>query len=169
MWLSGMVISACSPVPETVSASPQSGDTLVATVLHVKDGDSLVIRLDGRDIDIRLFGIDAPEKDQPHAVDARRALERLVKRSTLTFSIRDKDRYDRLVAVARSEDHTESINVQLVRLGYAWVYTRYTNDPALLDAEQDARRHNRGLWRQPAAERRPPWEWRNAKRRGGTQ
>jgi micrococcal nuclease len=49
-------------------------------------------------------------------------------------------------------------NLELVRSGFAWRYNRYSNDPALIAAQADARESRRGLWADPAPV--PPWEWR---------
>jgi endonuclease YncB( thermonuclease family) len=57
------------------------------------------------------------------------------------------------------------VNAEMVRLGHAWVFRRYTDDPALIALEEAARDARRGLWRLPAAERIPPWRWRQGNRR----
>lgn len=54
----------------------------------------------------------------------------------------------------------------MVRRGAAWVYRRYSHDPALLPLEAEAQAARRGLWALPEAQRVPPWEWRAAKREG---
>jgi len=59
----------------------------------------------------------------------------------------------------------QDVNAEMVRRGAAWVYRRYSDDPALLHLEQEARTARRGLWALPEAERIPPWEWRAAERR----
>ena len=49
-------------------------------------------------------------------------------------------------------------NAAQVRDGYAWVYRRFENDPALIAQEAEAKAAGRGLWRDP--EPLPPWVWR---------
>ncbi len=39
-------------------------------VMRVTDGDTATIRLESGAITVRLYGIDAPERDQPHGKDA---------------------------------------------------------------------------------------------------
>lgn len=58
------------------------------------------------------------------------------------------------------------INQEMVREGFAWAYQRYLDRPyasGYIEAEEQARRERRGLWRQgnPVA----PWEFRKGLRR----
>jgi len=61
------------------------------------------------------------------------------------------------------------VNAEMVRQGAAWVYRRYSRDPALLVLEQEARDRRRGLWALPEAERVPPWDWRRQQHRAARQ
>ncbi len=73
-----------------------------------------------------------------------------------------QDRYGRTVGVVLLPDG-RSLNRELVRAGFAWMYRRYANDQSLNDLEEEARVAGRGLWadRNPI----PPWEWRTMRRR----
>jgi micrococcal nuclease len=51
----------------------------------------------------------------------------------------------------------------MVRLGAAWVYSKYTEDQNLYKLEDEARSAKRGLWGLSEAQRMPPWEWRSRK------
>ncbi len=74
----------------------------------------------------------------------------------------DVDAYER--PVVRVSVGRESVNAAMVRIGGAWVFTRYNRDPSLPAVEAEARASRRGLWSLPEGERVPPWEWRAAKR-----
>jgi len=50
------------------------------------------------------------------------------------------------------------VNALQVRDGFAWVFRRFENDPALIALEDEAKAARRGLWRDP--EPVPPWVWR---------
>ena len=50
------------------------------------------------------------------------------------------------------------VNALLVRSGAAWVYRRYSDDPALKRAERMARVEHRGLW--ATSNPVPSWKWR---------
>ena len=56
-----------------------------------------------------------------------------------------------------------NVNLELVRNGLAWRYYKYSNDEALLAAQNEAKGAKRGLWLDPDPV--PPWEWRAIKKR----
>ena len=145
-------------------------------VVRVQDGDSLIVRPKGsffapwrprREIRARLYGIDAPESDQQHGGEAREYLRRLVSgRNDLVLEPVDTDRYGRQVVILyyRRAGGSRSINRMMVEQGMARWYSSYGGrELGLEKAEQEARRHRRGLW----ASRRQvaPWEHRRAQRR----
>jgi endonuclease YncB( thermonuclease family) len=133
-------------------------------VLRVLDGDSFVMKTDGGDAEVRLFGIDSPERGQGWNRRSRAALTDLIEGETVRLEIEDIDRYDRIVArVQRARDGMD-INAEQVRLGHSWVYRQYTDDPQLLRLEAAARRSRIGLWSLPEHERVPPWDWRRENR-----
>lgn len=132
--------------------------TLNGTVLKVLDGDSLIVRVAGREREVRLAQIDAPERGQPHGEASKDILRRLVLDRAVTLQVSEQDRYGRDLAWLRTSDI--EVNTRLVELGAAWVYRRYASDPRLPRLEDAARAARRGLWAMPAAERIPPWEWR---------
>jgi len=52
------------------------------------------------------------------------------------------------------------VNAEMVRRGFAWASTWSRSDAALMDAQREARREQRGLWNDAAPT--PPWVWRRA-------
>ena len=121
---------------------------------QVIDGDS--IRVAG--IEIRLYGIDAPEFRQickraghPWACGrtATRFLEALVKHQELRCRPREEDRYGRTVAVCFLGEM--NVGAALVRAGQAVAYGAYQAE------EREARDARRGLW---ASAFEPPANWR---------
>jgi micrococcal nuclease len=63
-----------------VRAAPPSAGPL-ATVERVVDGDTVVVRLDGQSVKVRLIGVDAPE-----SVDPRKPVERFARESATFLS-----------------------------------------------------------------------------------
>ena len=162
-----LFVAACDSKPAdrpTVTAA--SGDRLEHVLVdYVKDGDSFVGLYDGRLIEVRLFGIDAPERGQPFSNVSKQAASKLLDGKIITLLVRDTDRYQRLVAEVFLDGQQPSVNQQLVEEGVAWVYTRYSQDPELMAAQENARTEQRGLWSLSASERIAPWEWRARKKK----
>jgi len=142
-------------------AGAAASEELHGRVTRVFDGDSFLLRLAGGAIvEVRLAEIDAPERDQPHAEEARSALRGLILDRDLRLRVIDHDRYGRTVARAYLDEL--DVNADLVGRGHAWVYRRHLRDRSLLDLERAARDAKRGLWALPEAQRTPPWQWRRA-------
>ena len=147
-------------------AACEEGGAQVGRVSRVLDGDSLVVTgPDGREIEVRVFGIDAPERRQPWSRRSREALRRLIEGGAVTLDVRDIDAYGRTVAVVRRQPDGLDAGSEMVRLGLAWVYRRYTDDARLISLEEEARAAGLGLWSEPASRRVPPWDWRRQNRR----
>jgi len=126
-------------------------------VTRVVDGDTLVLVADGRTHRVRLYGIDAPELDQPWGRQARRALVRKVRGHIVAIDVVDVDAYDRLVGRVRVGD--VDVNRAMLREGHAWVYRQFTMSPSFYLDEMNAKSEHAGLWRRSDPE--PPWDWRH--------
>lgn len=125
-------------------------------VVAVHDGDTITV-LDGdTERRVRLVGIDAPERGQPYGRAARSALSARVAGRDVSVAERGTDSYGR--TLGRVTVAGVDANAGLVRDGYAWVYRRFENDPALIALEVEAKAARRGLWRDPDPV--PPWMWR---------
>ena len=153
-----LVFSLCLLFSHAIAAEEITGK-----VTRVFDGDSFIVAsAAGKTIEVRLAGIDAPEKNQPYADNARSALRGLILDRKLRLEVLDVDRYGRKVARAYREPDGLEVNAELVRRGHAWVYRRRAYDASLYDLEREAREHKLGLWALPESEREPPWRWRRA-------
>ena len=134
-----------------------------ARVKSVVDGDSLNVSIaPAHEVEVRLFGIDSPEGDQPYGDRAREALADLVAGREVTVTPVDRDSYGR--TVARVSVGERDVNAELVRAGAAWVYRKYTDDPKLIALESEARAARRGLWGLDGAAPVPPWDWRHGRK-----
>lgn len=118
-----------------------------AQCTRVVDGDTLHVDHDGRDVTVRLEGIDAPERGEPFNAVAREFLSDLALDRRVEVLPRDRDRHGRLVArvVVEGRDTSEA----LVAAGLAWHYTRYAFDPRLAAAQEAAQRARAGVWSLP--------------------
>ncbi|MBQ0918331.1 thermonuclease family protein [Hydrogenophaga aromaticivorans] len=143
-------------------------DPVDVLVTQVLDGDTVVV--EGMPTRVRLASVDAPESSkgpskpgQPFSSTAQKWLDSAVRgRSGVTMQCFDEDRWGR--PVCEFWRAGLSVNTELVRAGMAWAYTqnrgRYIRNPAVVQAQQDAKSRAVGIWSQPPAI--PPWDWRKS-------
>lgn len=138
-----------------------------ATFLRAADGDSFTVRRadDGRRVDVRLYGVDAPEQGQPFGQAARRSLIALLEGRALEVRPMEEDPYRRVVAVvlASPRDGTAPVcvNAEQIAKGMAWYYGYFCTAPFCGEwkaLERTARTERRGLWQDKNP--MPPREWR---------
>jgi len=172
--------AAAAPVA-AAAAAVQATSTLAAApattavqgrVVRVLDGDSLLLRIEGQGVrGVRIAGIDAPEKGQPFADVARRALLAKLDDREIRVEVVKTDFFQRLVGRVFVEGRDAGL-AQL-HAGLAWHFKRYDADLApaqrrrYAQAERQARLRGLGLWRDPAPV--PPWEHRAQARRSRAQ
>ena len=135
---------------------------LSGRVVRVADGDTLtIVDANQKQHKIRLFGIDSPESAQPYYKAAKKALTRLTSGKGVGIEIKDVDSYGRTVGVVYLDN--TNINIEMVKLGYAWWYRQFArlHEP-LREAEQFARVRKLGLWADP--DPMAPWAWRRSQR-----
>ena len=150
------------------SATPAEVRTIIekqfttGVVTRVVDGDTVEMEVDGKLVNVRLFGIDAPEMSQPFGHESKDFLVRRILNEELIVIPRDIDRYDRLVAgLYRSSDKgISSISIGMAYEGFGWADREYLKEELefYLLSETDARKNRRGLWIADGAV--APWEWR---------
>jgi micrococcal nuclease len=126
-------------------------------------GDKMETVLDDAKVQhkIRLHGIDAPEKGQAFATQARENLAAKEFCKIVRVEVVDVDRYRREVGQIYLGDRF--INLEMVRDGFAWRYVRYDKAGEFTNAEREAREKRRSLWADPNPV--PCWEYRREKRR----
>jgi micrococcal nuclease len=150
-WRSGVVVALLGGI-SVLGAQTRAdvlrlvGRTVSATVTSVVDGDTVRVRLasGGQTLTVRLDGIDTPETGEPFSAQARNAARVLLFDRAVTLKGTDIDRYDRLVARITVDGKDSSR--ELVRLGLACHFTRYSSDALLAAAETDARSGLHGFW-----------------------
>lgn len=125
-------------------------------VVRVVDGDTIVVLVDREQINIRLHGIDAPERGQPFGNRSRERLGELCHERAVRVVTHGRDRYGRTIGVVFVDGI--NVNAEMVFSGHAWQYTRYDRSAVLARYQLDAVEAGRGLWADPNPI--PPWEWR---------
>jgi micrococcal nuclease len=136
----------------------RAGGSAEAEVERVVDGDTIAVRIDGRQERVRYIGLDTPETVKPDAPvecfgTAASALnKRLVPAGEpvrLQFDRELRDRYGRLLAYVYRGRDALFVNARLVRDGAARTLSispNTTHAGAFARLQAEARAAGRGLW-----------------------
>jgi len=135
-------------------------------VKHVWDGDTVVVRDGEKEERVRLIGIDAPElsDDAYWSTQSKRYLAARAEGKDLILRIEPsnpRDRHGRLLAYLFTEAG-ENLNESALRDGQAYADRRHdhTFRGQFEAAETEARRKDRGLWKEVAEAQMPEWRKR---------
>ena len=133
-------------MPLSCKDNEQPPQVLEGICVGVSDGDSLHLELpDGERVRVRLYGIDAPEKDQECALAARKKLGKLIYDKKIRVEVLDVDKYGRYVGKVYAG--ARYVNRFMLKEGLAWHYKHYAADDELLaEAEARAKAAGRGIW-----------------------
>jgi endonuclease YncB( thermonuclease family) len=166
LWLLALLSTGChaagtfSVIGSGRTAGSRASGGESCAVLDVHDGDTLKARCGGHLMKVRLHCIDAPELAQaPYGPAARDKLRGLVTGRTVTVKAEKTDKYGRTVGDVMLAGG-ESVELALVRGGYAAVYRKYCSDSAYAQAESEAKAARRGIWAR-VGEQQTPWEFRH--------
>ncbi|MCO5100039.1 MAG: thermonuclease family protein [Burkholderiaceae bacterium] len=140
---------------------------IAGVVAYVYDGDSFRLRTaDGDEIGVRIAGIDAPERTQPFANVARKALQQAIGAREVRVEAIKRDAFGRTVGRVFVAGH--DVGLGQLEQGLAWHFVRYDADlpPAEREryarAQANAREQRAGLWQQ--SEPLAPWLFRRQRR-----
>ncbi len=126
------------------------------TVIRVIDGDTFVFQTKNGSFTVRMFGTDAPERDQPFSKESVNFMKQYLNKDAIT-KVNGTDRYHRKVGTLFVEG--QDINLLSIKSGYAWHFKRYSSDQQYAAAEEYARKNKLGLWQlnNPIL----PYNWRH--------
>jgi len=135
-----------------------------AQKVEVMDGDTVRLRdvSNGVEFKVRLFCIDAPEKNQLNGIKSKDHLNKILPLEVDVIPMGGS--YDRIVAVLTDNDRV--INFEMIKDGYAWVYVDYCNTSRkqeLIDYQNKAQLNKIGIWE--SNNNIPPWDWRKENRK----
>ena len=146
-----------------LAVQPAQSETLRGMVVGVTDGDTVsVLTEDFQNLNIRVAGIDAPEKAQPYGSRSKWSLSACAYGRLAEIEASKRDRYGRIVGkvVVSGVD----CGLRQIEAGLAWHYKAYAKEQSAQDraryaqAEEEARERRLGLWVQE--EPQAPWEFR---------
>lgn len=123
----------------------------IATVI---DGDSLKVKNQNNEYEVRLFGIDAPEfsqtcfdnKDKEYDCGkiSRNFLIKLANKKTVACFYSQKDVYNRFLAICKIDQLV--INEEIIKNGMAIIYNLKQADEKLINLEKLAQENKLGIW-----------------------
>lgn len=132
-----------------------------ARIVRVVSGDTLIVEHDGREVELRLADIGAPQGTQFLAPAARSTLEAMVRRRAVRVQVTGVEENVRLYGRVFAGEL--DVARALVERGNAWVCWDFALDTELLPVEREAQRQRRGVWRniievttRSECRRRPP-------------
>ena len=125
---------------------------------EVVDGDTIIVVEHGKDVHVRLIGVDTPETKDPRkpiqrfGQEATKFTTALVRGRPVTLTLDPAtspvDRYGRMLAYVVVDG--KLLNREIIAQGYGHAYTKYPFDAKRMEefraAEREARQHKRGLW-----------------------
>ncbi|MBO9673501.1 MAG: thermonuclease family protein [Sphingobacteriaceae bacterium] len=157
-----LTLQACFVPPVANKDVTCSNLVFTAKVIRILDGDTMEVLYRQQSIKIRLAHIDCPEKrrSQPYGSNAKKALSDLCFGQMVSVQGQKYDRYKRLIAVVVNRNK-QVVNQEMIKLGMAWHFKKYSSDPLYAQLEIIARKNKIGLWQEAGAV--APWEWRETK------
>lgn len=133
-------------------------------VEYVTDGDTFKGRTkSGKLVRFRVYGIDAPERDQAYGQKSRAYLSSLIAHQRVGIKVQRKsDQYGRPIVWAYTPDGKD-ISAEMLKAGMAWHYKQFNHSANYAAFEKNAKKAHLGLWH----DKKPlePWAYRKNKRK----
>ena len=125
------------------------------TIIRVIDGDTFVFQTSEDSLTIRMYGTDAPERNQPFSRESSDFLKQFLDIEA-TIVATGVDRYGRTLGILFIDG--KDMNLLSIINGCSWHYKKYSKDIQYAKAEESAIKNELGLWKldNPI----PPWKWR---------
>lgn len=134
----GVVLVVLAALCWLAAAEPQTVRPLLCT-----DGDTFIAAPDS--VVYRLWGVDAPELDQPWGGVAKSALIALIHKKQVKV-VQHGASYNRPVVQVTTTNNRD-VGLELLKMGLAWYCPEYAPDrDDYREAEAEARKAKRGLW-----------------------
>ena len=162
VYVSPTVLAPIHLFPENATTTAITTDTYYP-VTKVVDGDTLGVHIDGKNVTIRLIGLDTPESVDPRrpvqcfGKEASDKAKQILSGSSVRIETDPSqgayDKYGRLLAYvyvpAGSKQEGILFNEYMIREGYGHEYTYnipYKYQKEFKEAETKAREEKKGLW-----------------------
>jgi len=157
-----LVNAQVAPTPQTnelpLLRAPDFSKLTAYPVIRVVDGDTIVVSIKGKDVKVRLVGVDTPETVHPtkpvehYGKEASRFTKNLLKGEKV-YLVGEPlpgalDRYGRTLAYVYRAPDGLFVNAEIIRQGYGHAYTQIPSKymEEFKQLEQFARKAEKGLW-----------------------
>jgi endonuclease YncB( thermonuclease family) len=131
-------------------------------VVEVLDARSLLVDSGDRKVRVSLYGLGAPEKDEPYGPEAVQALKEMALDQTVSISAHPTSPESQVAAVVTVLETGVNLNENLLKKGLAWVWEAYCEKAVLCGRwerlQGQARSTGQGFWPM-IPENRPAWKW----------
>ena len=144
--LATMVLAACGGGLVPADFTGSSAETV--SVVRVIDGDSLVVAATAGRMQVRISGVNAPDRGECHHREARDSLREALNGATVVMVREGIDQYGRVLA--RVEADRADLALKLIRDGRGVAIADAGHSEDLIGAEEAAYLERRGMW-DPAA------------------
>ena len=152
----------------TLFVFPLFAFTAQIKVIHIYDGDTIQVTENGKEITVRLVGIDAPEisrkKDlpgQPFCLKSKKHLSSLVLNTIVHIKFYGKNASGKSLGEIFADE--VNINIEMINAGLAEVYrgvpAQQLQINAYRAAENKAKAAAKGIW-ELRDQYFSPWDWR---------
>jgi endonuclease YncB( thermonuclease family) len=124
--------------------------------MKVVEGDTIMVYVNKKMLNIRLAYIDCPEMKQLFGPEALKFTSDLILKKKIQVKIESYTENGQMIG--RVHINGEDLSMTLIKAGLAWYYKEHGSERYLLKAQRKAKRSNIGLWSQkkPIA----PWIFR---------
>lgn len=140
--------SSAPPAPSSAAGIRPAGDGLAIEITRVSDGDSLRAESAEGELEIRLLGINAPERDACFSTESTAELERLLSTGAAVLHPwpGETDQFGRQLGLLVSNE--VFVNLSLIETGHviARAQSDHGFDAEFEEAEAQASAARRGLW-----------------------
>lgn len=144
--LAAVVLAACGG--GLVATGPTGSSAEPVVVVEVIDGDSLVVAAKAGRLQVRISGVNTPDRGECHHQEARDYLGEALNGAIVVMVREGTDQYGRVLA--RVEADGADLALKLIRDGRGVAMADAGHPEDLVGAEEAAYRERRGMW-DPAA------------------
>jgi micrococcal nuclease len=152
--LLALLLTGCQPIavvdgdPGSEGGGPSPGDLTTGVVVRVNDGDSVIVETGSGDVEVRMMGINSPERDECFGPEAEDRLIELLDGQPVGLEEVGRDQFDRTLAHVWLGDLL--VNLDQVDGGFAIATTPPEegdlHGEELLAAEDAAFEAGQGMW-----------------------